>query len=676
MPVKVGVEIGGTFTDLVRIDGKRLTIAKVPSTPAQPDAGVFHALEAAGIPLSGMAELAHGSTVATNAVLERKGTRLALLVTEGFRDLLELRRQDRERIFDIFYTKPAPLVARRDAFEVPERMLADGTAERPLELETAGPPHEQVLRDGGYGAVAICLLNSFANPAHERDLAAWLRQRMPDLRVTCSVDVTREFREYERASTTSLSAYVQPVLDAYLTRIEARLAEGGFAGTFSMMQSNGGRVPAAAIRLNAGSALLSGPAAGVTGAIRQAGLSGFRDIVTLDIGGTSADVCLIQDGKPELTREARVDTLPVLMPMVDITTIGAGGGSLIWVDEGGLLRVGPRSAGAMPGPACYGRGGTEPTLTDAHLVCGRIQPDAKLAGAMPLDAAAARAAFGPLAAQLGMSEEELADSAVRIAVANIVSAIRLVSTRRGRDPRDYVLVPFGGAGPLHAAAVADALAMSTVVVPPNAGVISAYGLLAADHSLYDSLTRRTRLDDAAPEAVRATLADMRASLAARADSMGLGTERHWDVTLEMRFVGQAFEIAVPLDQALAESPTRDGLRTAFEAAYARIYRHGAVMGGRMAEIVSYRVGLHVPPEAVPSLAGIGADDFVVPEAVVEVFDDDRRQSATRLARAALGTAPRSGPLVLEDVTATTFVPAGWTAASDAAGNLILSKAAA
>ncbi|MDB5413423.1 MAG: hydantoinase [Rubritepida sp.] len=673
--MKVGVEIGGTFTDLVRIDANGLTIAKVPSTPSQPDAGVFHALEVAGIAPADMVELAHGSTVATNAVLERKGARLALLLTEGFRDLLELRRQDREQLFDIFYRKPAALVPRRDTFEVPERMLANGTADRALDLEEAGPMLERALREGGYGAAAICLLNSFANPAHERDLADWLRARIPGLRVTCSVDVTREFREYERASTTSLSAYVQPVLDAYLTRIEARLAEGGFTGTFSMMQSNGGRVPASAIRLNAGSALLSGPAAGVTGAIRQAGLSGYTDIVTLDIGGTSADVCLVQNGKPELTREAKVDTLPVLMPMVDITTIGAGGGSIIWVDEGGLLRAGPRSAGADPGPAAYGRGGTVPTLTDAHLVCGRIQPDAKLAGAMPLDAVAARAVFVPLAAQLGLSVEELADSAVRIASANIVSAIRLVSTRRGRDPRDYALVPFGGAGPLHAAAVADALAMETVVVPPNAGVLSAYGLLAADHSLYDSLTRRTRLDEAAPEAVRATIMEMRQGLATRADGMGLGADRHWDVTLEMRFVGQAFEITVPLDDALAEAPTGEGLRLAFEAAYGRIYRHGGVMRDRMAEIVSYRVGLHVPPEAVPSLAGIGGHGFAVPEVMVEVFDEGRRQQAMRMARSSVGATPRPGPLVLEDVTATTFVPVGWLAASDPAGNLILRKAA-
>jgi N-methylhydantoinase A len=673
--MKVGVEIGGTFTDLVRIDADGLSIAKVPSTPSQPDRGVFDALDASGTRPSDMVELAHGSTVATNAVLERKGARLALLVTEGFRDLLELRRQDREQIFNIFYRKPERLVPRKDVFEVPERMLADGAVERPFDVETAGPILERSLKAGGYEAAALCLLNSFANPMHERGLADWLRARMPELRVTCSVDVTREFREYERASTTSLSAYVQPILDAYLTRIETRLAKDGFAGTFSMMQSNGGRVPAAAIRSNAGSALLSGPAAGVTGAIRQAGFSGFKDIITLDIGGTSADVCLVQDGKPQLTREAKVDTLPVLMPMVDITTIGAGGGSLIWVDDGGLLRVGPRSAGADPGPACYGRGGTLPTLTDAHLICGRIQPDARLAGSIALDAGAARLALAPVAEKLGLSVEMLADSAIQIAVANIVSAIRLVSTQRGRDPRDYALVPFGGAGPLHAAAVADALAMETVVIPPNAGVLSAYGLLAADHSLYDSLTRRTRLDEAASTVMRATLEEMSSGLVRRADAIGLGIDRRLDVTLEMRFVGQAFEISVPLDPALAKAPTVDGVRRAFEAAYARIYRHGGGTAGRMVEVVSYRVGLHVSAGIIPSLASISVDAIGPAEGSVEIFDQGRPQQAARLTRSALGAAPRLGPLVVEDTTATTFIPAGWRAVQDEAGNLLLRSVA-
>ena len=671
--MRVGVEIGGTFTDLVCIDAGGVRITKVPSTPARPDAGVFDALAAAGIAPGTMAELAHGSTVATNAVLERKGGRLALLLTAGFRDLLLLRRQDREQLFDIFYRKPDPLVPRVDTFEVPERVRSDGDVVHGFDAEAFAPDLERFLAGGPFDAVAICLLNSFAHPDHERAVAALVARIVPGLPITCSIDVTREFREYERASTTALAAYVQPVLDAYLGRIESRLAVGGFTGTFSMMQSNGGRVPAAAIGRNAASALLSGPAAGVTGAIRQSARSGFRNLITLDIGGTSADVCLVEDGRPGITREARIDTLPVLMPMVDITTIGAGGGSLVWIDNGGLLRLGPRSAGADPGPVCYGRGGTQPTLTDAHVVCGRIHPAARLAGTMTIDAAAAHAAFVPLAAQLRLDVETLADSVIQIAVANIVSAIRLVSTNRGRDPRDYALVPFGGAGPLHAAAVAEALTIDTVVVPPNAGVLSAYGLLAADHSIHDSLTRRTRLDDNAPHAVRATFDQLMRELEARADLIGLGPERRRDAVLEMRFVGQAYEIPVPVDPAAALDAA--ALRAAFIAEHERIYQHGGAGDRKPVEVVSYRVGLHVPNGAVPSLADVADAGFTVAAGTMRVFDEGRWQEAMRMARHAVGATPLPGPLALEDVTATVYVPAGWQASADLAGNLTLRRRA-
>ncbi len=672
--MRIGIEIGGTFTDLVRIDGDTVHVAKVPSTPGRPDDGAFDALAASGIAPSAIREFAHGSTVATNAVLERKGARLAFLVTEGFRDLLLLRRQDREQVFDIFYRKPAPLVSRADTLEVPERILGDGSVARALDGDAFAATLAGFIAARRPEAVAICLLNAFLNPAHERAIAAMLAAAFPDLPVTCSVDVTREFREFERASTTTLSAYVQPVVDAYLGRIEARLAASGFTGTLSIMQSNGGRAPVAAMRRNAVTALLSGPAAGVTGAIRQAALSGFSDLVTLDIGGTSADICLVQAGRPALTREARVSALPVLLPMVDITTIGAGGGSLVWMDEGGLLRVGPRSAGADPGPACYGRGGTEPTLTDAHVVCGRIRPDARLAGGLTLDASAAHAAFAPLARRLGMTVEALADSAVQIAVANIVAAIRLVSTRRGRDPRDYALVPFGGAGPLHAAAVAEALAIETVLVPPNAGVISAYGLLASDYSLYDGMTRRTPLDDDAAGVVRDLVGGMLRGLEARAAELGLVGARTSDVVLEMRFVGQAFEISVPLDPAALDDLTRDGLLAAFAAEHENIYRHGALARRRPVEILSFRVGLHVKQGAVPSLAAIGGERPRIAETSCVVFDAGQHRTATRLGLADIAAgASRDGPLVLEDVTATIYVPAGWRATADGAGNLILRR---
>lgn len=642
--MRVGIEIGGTFTDLVATGPEGLVIRKVPSTPAQPDRGAFAALEAAGLAYSDIVQLVHGSTVATNAVLERKGARLALLVTEGFRDVLLLRRQDRQRIFDLFYRKPEPLVAQADVLEVPERMLSDGTVERALDAPGFMLRLDRFLALGHYDAVAVCLLNSFANPAHERAVAALIRATWPALGVTCSVDVSREFREFERASTTAMSAYVQPVLDAYLGRIETRLAEGGFTGALAVMQSNGGSAPVAEMRRNAVTALLSGPAAGVAGAVRQAGLSGHANLVTLDIGGTSADVCLIEDGRPSLTRDSHVDGLPVQLAMLDITTVGAGGGSLAWVDEGGLLRVGPRSAGADPGPACYGRGGTQPTLTDAQVLCGRIPAGEALAGGLVMDAEAARAAFAPLAATLDLSIEAGAESVVRIAVANVVAAIRLVSTGRGRDPRDYVLVPYGGAGPLHAAPVAEELGIATVLVPPNAGVLSAYGLLAADSSLYAGLTRRIRIDEAAPQIIRDSVMALRAELDARHDAAGLAGDRRLDITLDARFVGQAFEIAVDLPEATLASLSTAALLERFSEAHARIYRQPADIAARAVEIVSLRVGLHVPQAAV-----------------------------LRLGRHT--HPPVAGPAVIADPTATIWVPPGWAAAPDTAGNLVLRRSA-
>lgn len=669
--MRVGVEIGGTFTDLVAVAPDGVRIVKVPSVPSRPDEGAFNALETAGIRMSDMAEFGHGSTVATNAVLEHKGGRLAFLVTAGFRDILLIQRHDRTRIFDLFYRKPVPLVTRADTLEVPERVLSDGSVALPFDEEAFAPKLAAFLEAEAYDAVAICLLNSFARPDHEEAAAALVERLAPGLPVTCSSQVTREFREYERASTTTVAAYVQPVIGAYLDRIERRLHATGFAGHFSIMQSNGGRIPAVAMRRNALTALLSGPAAGVTGAVRHVGLSGFRDIITLDIGGTSADVSLVPDGRPQLLRESRIGGLPVQMPMVDIATIGAGGGSIVWRDDGGALRVGPRSAGAVPGPVCYGRGGMQPTLTDAHVVAGRLRPDTRLAGSMRIEPEAARRCFEPLAASLGMSVIDLAESAIRIATANVVAAIRLVSTERGRDPRGFALVPFGGAGPLHAAPVADELGLTEIVVPPNAGVISAYGLLAADHTFFESQTRRAEIDEDAPAIVKDIVGRLCDALAARASELGLAGRRRFDVSLDMRFVGQAFEVAVALDPERLSGTTRESLLEAFQDEHHKIYRHGAGTRTRV-EIVSFRVGLHVEQGEVPRL--VTPAFAAAREEACEVHDGGRPLAATVISRSLLGGGRSiAGPAVVEDTTATLWVPAGWAAAEDEHGNLVMRR---
>ena len=669
--MRVGVEVGGTFTDLVAVEGGRVVVTKVPSTPKSPDIGAFAALTASGIDLAGIEDLGHGSTVATNAVLERKGAAVAFVATAGFRDLLFMQRHDRRNIYDLFYAKPAPPVRRKDCFEATERLRADGSVETPLDTAKVAAELIPALKDGGYRAVAICLLNAYANPAHEKELAAMISAVLPGVLVTCSHQVAREFREFERASTTLLSAYVQPVIDGYLHRFENKLSESGFKGRFTVMQSNGGRLPADAMRQSAITALYSGPAAGVVGATRQAARSGFKDLITFDMGGTSTDVCLVQDGRPSLASETEIDGLPIRTPVLDIVSVGAGGGSIAWVDDGGMLRAGPQSAGADPGPACYGRGGSEPTTTDAHVVIGTIRPAAFLGGRMTLDSDAAHRAFAGVATRFELSVEQAASSALQLADANIVRAIQLVSTERGRDPRDYALVPFGGAGPLHAARIAEELGISTIVVPPNAGVISAYGLVASDYTKFDAVTRKMKLDEAAAAEAGRIFAEMRQRLAAQFADMKLPGDLDYTHTLDMRFVGQAFEVGVEIPADRLGTLDAAYLAELFADAHHRTFMHGATLD-RPVEIVTLRVGATLPIGGAPRLdrETLAAR---APEQAKIFHDEAWLDCARHTAEALTASQKITGPAVIEGHTATTWVPPGWGAELDAQDNLILRK---
>jgi N-methylhydantoinase A len=647
--MRVGIEVGGTFTDLVAQDG---SVAKVSSTPASPDIGAFAALGAAGIDPASVTDLVHGSTVATNAILERKGARIAFVTTRGFRDILFLQRHDRRNIYDLRYRKPVPPVARQDCFEVTERIDGAGAVVLPLneaDIDRLVP----MLRDGGYEIVAICLLSAYIAPVHELRL----RERLTaaGLTVVCSHAVAPEFREFERASTTVLSAYVQPVIARYLDRFEATLA--GFRGRLSVMQSNGGRLPASAMRDTAITALFSGPAAGVVGAIRQAARSGRRNLITFDMGGTSTDVSLVIDGEASIAPDTEVDGMPIRTPVLDIVSIGAGGGSLIWLDDGDMLRVGPRSAGATPGPACYGRGGITPTVTDAHLVRGTIRAEAFLGGTMALDTGRAYDSFRDLAGRLGTDVAGAAAAAIRLAVANIVRAIQLVSTERGRDPRDYVLLPFGGAGPLLAAEIAEELGLDEVLVPPNPGVVSALGLLSADFVRVSGLTRRSRLDDTTPAMLRDAFAAFQRSATADFRGLGLQGALEFSLTTDMRFVGQAFEIPVEIDGADLPGLTEAGLADLFTAAHHRVYLHGGEPG-RQAEDIRERPMMLRQPGAVPVHAG-----------GIQLMA--RLVNAAALAEAD----PVAGPALIEGYSSTIWVPPGWTAMRDSVGNTILHRSA-
>jgi N-methylhydantoinase A len=669
--VRVGIEVGGTFTDLVAVDREQVRIAKVPSTPARPDAGAFAALGAAGVAPREVADLVHGSTIATNAILERRGAHVAFVTTRGFRDILFLQRHDRRNIYDLRYAKPLPPVARRDCFEVTERVDPAGVVIRALAEGEVRDWLLPALAAGGYQAVAVCLLSAYASPVHEARLRTLITSAIPALRVACSHEVAPEFREFERASTTLLSAYVQPVIDAYLDRFAATLTSAGFTGNFSVMQSNGGRLPAAAMRRRPITALFSGPAAGVVGAVRQAGRSGRQNLITFDMGGTSTDVSLVSDGEPAIAPETEVDGLPVRTPVLDIVSVGAGGGSVVWTDDGGMLRVGPRSAGADPGPACYGRGGTEPTVTDAHLVRGTIRPEAFLGGEMPLDRARAHDAFTAVAHALGTDVAGAAAAAIRLAVANIVRAVQLVSTQRGRDPRDYVLVPFGGAGPLLAAEIAEELAMSEILVPPNPGVVSALGLLSADFIKVAGVTRRVRLDTDAPDVLREVFNRFRTDAEAEFRALGLDGTLGFMLTAEMRFIGQAYEVPVELAPELLPSLRAADLAERFAAAHHRVYLHGGALG-RQAEIVGIRCGVRRRLDQLPSFRERTVNVPRPPVSRVRVGATDL--AASLIPASALATGEHiAGPALIEGYSSATWVPPHWAARRDDAGNIIMRR---
>lgn len=667
--MRVGVEVGGTFTDLVSIGPGGVTVTKVPSTPDAPDRGAFDALTESGLALESIEDLSHGSTVATNAVLERRGFRTAFITTGGFRDLLFMQRHGRSSIYDLEYQKPRPIVDRADCFDIAERIDAAGTVLTPLDTAAMQSELIPALQSGGYEAVAVCLLNSYVNPAHEIALGEAIGAALPDVTVSLSHMVTREFREFERASTTSLSAYVQPVIDRYIARFEAALASSGFGGRFSVMQSNGGRLPARAMRSNAVNALLSGPAAGVMGAARQASRAGYRNLLTLDMGGTSTDVAVITDGRPQLTNEFDIDGLPVRVPLIDIHTIGAGGGSIVWIDDGGMLRVGPRSAGADPGPACYMRGGTQPTLTDAHVIRQTVRAEAFLGGRMEIDPELSRRAFQPVADHFGMTLEEAADSAVRLADANVVRAIQLISTERGLDPRDYVLAPFGGAGPLHAANVAEELGVERIVVPPSAGIVSAFGLIASDFVLFSSLTRRHVLGDDAADILRAAHAEMRDEAMGRAGAMSLEGDLKMELIADMRFVGQAFEVPAFFEPHELPDLTAEDVAERFREAHHKVYFFGGETA-KPVEFVSFRLGLTYALSDVPELHETEA--AVAEDREIDLYDRGGWQRGRLTSRSSVAAGDTiEGPALMEDPTSTVFLPGGWTATRDEADNTVM-----
>jgi len=672
--MRAAVEVGGTFTDIIWSDGSGgVRTHKRPSTPGDPSEGVIAGLrEALGEGAGALAQLCHGSTVATNAVIERRGCRAALITTRGFRDLLVLQRQLRPDVYAIACEKPAPLIPLSRSIEAQERIAADGSILEPLDEARLLADIDALMAREAPEAVAVCLLHAWRNRAHEDRIGALLAERHPELTVVLSSDVLPAFREYERASTTAMAAYLAPLVGRYLGRLEAHLAGIAPAASFLVMQSSGGMLPSEGVRRRGVEMLNSGPAAGVIGIVRLAERLGDADLITLDVGGTSSDVCLIAGGRPGLTAESGVAGLPVGLPTLDIENVGAGGGSIGWRDAGGMLQVGPRSAGARPGPACYGHGGTDPTLTDSVVHLGWLRPHRFLGGRMPLLPDRAAAVLAPLAGGLGTDPARLAQAIADIAVAHVCRCIRLVSVQRGRDPRAHALYAYGGAGPLLGALAADELRIPRVVIPPHPGLFSALGLLVADLRRIHRETAIHAVTPDAPAEVAAAFARLRAAATAEFARYGRGADEiAFETTLEMRYLGQGFELLVPIDPGRLAAEGAGYLTGLFHAAHRA--RYGTAAPTDRIEIVTYRLVAEVPgnrdvfDRLAPAGRGIAPEDghISLGGATVPCRFVDRESLAIgdRIA----------GCAVVEEPTATTLVPPGWSAHVGAAGALVLER---
>ena len=682
MTWRVGVDSGGTFTDVCLFDDAtgRVEVWKVASTPDDPSrgiaSGVAQALDRAGAAPSAIGYFAHGTTVATNALIQHRGARTGLIVTDGFRDLLEIGRQKRPDLYDLAVDKPVPLVPRDLRLEVPERLRHDGSVEIPLD-EDAVRHAARRLRAAGVQAIAVCFLYGFVNTVHEEIAARILRDECPDAFICVSHEIAPEFREFERLSTTVVNAWLGPVMRGYILRLGRCLSELGVTATPHLTQSNGGVIGfEQAARLPVRT-ILSGPSTGVVGASEAGRLAGYPDLIAFDMGGTSTDVALLSGGVCRLAGEAVVHGYPIKAPMLDIHTVGAGGGSIAHID-GGLLKAGPASAGASPGPVCYGQGNTEPTVTDANLVLGLLNPTHLLGGRMPVHRDLAHAAIARLAVDLGIEKMATAQGILAVVTANMARAIRVISVQKGYDPRDYTLIAFGGAGPLHAARLAKELDIGRVLVPRNPGILCAMGLLLTDLRVDFAVTRLRALTPAAIDDMR----DAFATLAARAtdwfDAEHIAPDnRRAARTVDMRYAGQNYELAVPVPDGEIGPDTLTALGQGFFDVHKRLY--GFASADEPVQLVTFRVeatGLVPKARFTPSpLTGTDGTRAIVEFrdiwsehrrvfAPCPVYDRDRLEAGDCF----------DGPAIVEQMDATTFVPTGWHARVDVWLNIVMEAA--
>ncbi|MCC6792163.1 MAG: hydantoinase/oxoprolinase family protein [Thermomicrobiales bacterium] len=690
---RLGIDTGGTFTDATLIDEAtgELAIAKVPSTPADPAIGFLNAatriLRQQRVSPDQVEYVVHGTTVATNAVIEGNVAPTGFITTDGFRDMLEIARQVRPSLYDLRFEKPRPITPRHRCFGVPERLNAAGALLTPLD-EAAVRDAARALRAEGVESIAVCFLHSYLNPVHERRAGEILREVFPEATVSLSCDVAPEFREFFRASTTVINAAIRPIVARYLRRIEEELRCAGVSAELLVMQSSGGVFSFQAAAEKPVFMVESGPAAGVMAATYVGAALGYDNVISFDMGGTTAKAGLVQHGRPRITKEYEVGAMargggggakargyPIRTPVIDLVEIGAGGGSIAWVDSGGVLRVGPRSAGADPGPACYGNGGTEPTITDANLLLGRLNPDYFLGGEYTLDVELARNAIQTrCAAPLGLDVLTVANGIVEIANAAMTGALRLVSVQRGIDPRGFVLVAFGGAGPVHANRLAAEAEIGTLLIPMSPGTTSALGLLVTDLQHDYSVTHNARLHDLDTAAVSAIYRDLEAQALKTLANEGVATaDTRLIRQVDLRYVGQSYELTVPLTTSSLDEAGRAAVAEDFHRAHHQAYGFGAP--GEPVELVSIRLTA-IGSIAKPRLRDNGnPHGYADPKTTRQVWFKEAGGFVETpvFDRYTLGEgAVIAGPAIVEELDSTSVIHPGYAARVDRFGNLLVS----
>lgn len=683
--VRIAVDIGGTFTDVTVFEPStgNVLFGKALSTPDELVRGIYGAIEHSGATVGDAEFIIHGSTIAINAILERRGARTALITTAGFRDVYEIGRINRPDSFNLFFRKHVPLIARDFIYEVPERTLYDGTIRTPFD-ETAAAAVARQIVDNNIESVAIVFLHAYANIDHELRMAEILRIAKPDLFITASHEVSREYREYERTSTVAANAYVGPRVSRYLEDFESQLREDAFPGELLIMQSSGGLCDVATAKSQCIQMLESGPAAGVVGASVLAESFGTHDLICFDMGGTTAKACVLQGGIANLSSDFFVggynEGLAIRIPVLDIKEVGTGGGSIAWIDEAGGLHVGPVSAGASPGPVCYGFGGTRPTVTDAHLVLGRLSPNRFADGRLKLDVAAAENAIRcTLAEQLGLSVAEAAEGIVAIATAQMANGVRTVSTERGLDPRDFVLVAYGGAGPMHAVDVARELAVEKVVIPQLPGHFSAFGMLTADLRREYARTHIVRLSlDTLASTIAGLYTDLEAEAQVWLTNTGLAPDAYmFERAADLRYLGQEHSVTMPILTRLDGPAAERAIRDAFDTRYLQRYGHNAPEED--VEFVAARVsivGRLTKPQPRALAAGTQHGEQALIEHRAVHFSGAPAVKAAIYDRARfLAGDAFAGPAMIEEAGSLTCVPSGVRVEVNAFGHLLLTVVA-